>query len=209
MEYYEMEMRIMPQVDVFLSPSVQEFNVGVGDYGTEEERMNQITDVVAYELQRNGLTVARNSPDQRLAQVVAQANALSPRAYVAIHSNALNGTARGPLILVDRFLGKGQTLADDIYSCLSAITPAPGFGVREAYSAFNGQGYFELRYPETPAVLIEVSFHDNPDDAKFIVENIVEIGIAIAKGILRFFGKPYTPDSPEALARLRQQYDRR
>ena len=58
----------MSTVDVFLSPSVQEFNLGVGDYGTEEARMNQITDVVAYELERNGLTVARNSPEQKLSQ---------------------------------------------------------------------------------------------------------------------------------------------
>lgn len=198
----------MSTVDVFLSPSVQEFNYGVGDYGTEEARMNQIADVVAYELKRNGLTVARNSPEQKLSQVVSMANSLSPRAYVAIHSNALDGTTRGPLILVDRFVGKGQALANDIYSYLSAITPAPGFGVREAYSAFNYQGYYELRYPETPAVLIEVSFHDNPEDALFIQQNIVEIGIAIARGILEFFGKPYTPDTPENLDRLRREFDR-
>ena len=49
--------------DVYISPSLQEWNVGVGNYGTEEQRMNQIADVVQYELERHGLTTARNTPD--------------------------------------------------------------------------------------------------------------------------------------------------
>ena len=31
---------------VFLSPSTQEFNVGYGNFGTEEYRMNRIGDIV-------------------------------------------------------------------------------------------------------------------------------------------------------------------
>ena len=31
---------------IFLSPSTQEFNVGYGDFGTEEYRMNRIADIV-------------------------------------------------------------------------------------------------------------------------------------------------------------------
>ena len=32
--------------DVYLSPSVRHFNRGYGTYGTEEERMNLIADIV-------------------------------------------------------------------------------------------------------------------------------------------------------------------
>ena len=31
---------------VYLSPSVQENNIGIGNYGTEEKRMNEIADIV-------------------------------------------------------------------------------------------------------------------------------------------------------------------
>lgn len=55
--------------DVYLSPSVQDWNVGYGNYGTEEQRMNQIADIVAYELDRNGLTLVRNEPSQTLQEI--------------------------------------------------------------------------------------------------------------------------------------------
>ena len=45
--------------------------------------------------------------------------------------------------------------------------------------------------PVAPAALAEVSFHDNPEDARFIVDNMEEIGQAIARGILDYFGMPY------------------
>lgn len=84
------------QPTFMLSPSVQDWNVGYGDFGTEEQRMNQIADVVAYELDRNGLTLVRNDPSQTLQEIVAQSNAISPKIHVAIHSNAsANGKARG------------------------------------------------------------------------------------------------------------------
>ena len=65
--------------DVYISPSVQHFNVGYGDYGTEEQRMNQLADALQYELERNGVTTARNNPDMTLAQVVADSNRVNPR----------------------------------------------------------------------------------------------------------------------------------
>ena len=71
-------------IDVYLSPSLQEWNLGYGNYGTEEERMNQIADIVAYELQRHGLSVARNRPEMSLAEVVAESNSLNPRVHVAV-----------------------------------------------------------------------------------------------------------------------------
>lgn len=177
--------------DVYLSPSVQDWNVGVGNYGTEEERMNQLADVVQAELERNGLTVARNSPSMTLREVVADSNAVSPRIHVALHSNAYNGNARGAEVYAHRFGGNAENLARDIYGYLSDVTPVEDLGVKEGYKMFNGQGMYELRRTTAPAALAEVSFHDNPADAQFIMDNMQEIGQAIARGILDYFGMPY------------------
>lgn len=194
--------------DVYLSPSVQDWNVGYGNYGTEEQRMNQIADVVAYELDRNGLTFVRNEPSQTLQQIVAQSNALSPRIHVAIHSNAsASGNARGPSVYVHKFGRDSERLANDIYDQLLAIAPTDGLGVNEGYTAFGGQGYYELRRTRAPAVLIEVAFHDNPEDAQYIIDNIYELGVAIAKGILEYFGRSYRPDSAENIAYLQRKYN--
>ena len=54
---------------VYLSPSIQEGNIGYGDYGTEEKRMNEVCDVTQKHLFRHGLTVFRNRPDMTLKHV--------------------------------------------------------------------------------------------------------------------------------------------
>ena len=193
---------------VYLSPSVQNWNVGYGTYGTEEERMNLIADVVEYDLDRHGVEVVRNTPDQTLQQIVAQSNQVRPDAHVAIHSNAsANGTARGPEVYVHKFNSNAQILANDIYAQLLAIAPTDGFGVKEGYTAFNGRGYYELRRTSAPAVLVEVAFHDNPADADYIINNIYELGVAITRGILEYFGIPYREDTPENINYLRSQYN--
>ncbi len=192
----------------YLSPSVQEWNVGYGGYGTEEYRMNRIADVVAYELDRHGVEVVRNDPSQTLTQVVAQSNAVAPDVHVAIHSNAsATGTARGPEVYVHKFGGASQALANDIYAQLLRIAPTDGLGVKEGYTAFGGKGYYELRRTVAPAVLVEVAFHDNPDDAAFIIYNSYEIGVAIAQGILEYFGIPYRPDTADNINYLRAKYN--
>ena len=197
-------------VQVYLSPSVQDWNVGYGNYGTEEERMNLIADVVEYELERHGVTTARNAPDQSLQEIVAESNAIGPQVHVAIHSNAsATGSARGPSVYVHRFGGEAQQLANDIYAQLVAISPADGLGVREGAGAFGGKGYYELRRTRAPAVLVEVAFHDNPADADFIINNIYAIGVAIAKGILEYLCVTYQPDSADNIAYLRAKYDGR
>lgn len=73
---------------VYLSPSVQSWNVGYGNYGTEEQRMNLIADVVQYDLERHGVQIVRNNPEQSLREIVAESNAVGPDIHVAIHSNA-------------------------------------------------------------------------------------------------------------------------
>ena len=194
-------------VDVYISPSVQEWNVGYGNYGTEEQRMNLIADVVDYELKRHGLSTDRNSRDMTLAEVVRDSNSVNPKVHVAIHSNASNGQARGAEVYTHRFGGEGEELARYVYDEIENIAPTPGLGVKEGYSTFNGQGMYELKRTTAPAVLAEVAFHDNPEDAQFIIDNIYEIGNAISKGILDYFDIEYVEDTPENAAYLKNRYN--
>lgn len=194
--------------EVYLSPSVRHFNLGYGTYGTEEARMNLIADVVELELVRNGLTVARNDPDYDLTATVADANAQNSDIYVAIRSVSRPVGQRGSLVYYYRPNTNGQRLAEEIAFFLSQVTPAEDAGTMEGASAYGGLGYYELRRSRPPAVIVEIGNHSDPQDADFIINNVYEIGVAIARGILAYFGLPYEPRSEEQQAALREEYNR-
>lgn len=192
--------------EVYLSPSSQHFNKGYGGYGTEENRMNFIANVVEYELARNGVTTERNSPEMSLTEIVADANAKSPDVYVAIQSQSADATMRGSEIFYYKG-GNGQRLASDIFNYLEPLTPVEDIGLSDGSLVFGGLGFYELRKTKAPAVIVMVGFHDNPEDAEFIIDNTYQIGVAIARGILDYFGIEYKEDSAEAIEQLKAEYN--
>ncbi len=174
-------------VKVYLSPSTQDGNVGEGNYGTEEQRMNQVADVTQQVLERHGVKVFRNKPEWPLSQVVTDSNNKNPDIHFAIHSNA--GGGRGCEVYCHKFGGQGEKLARAVYERLSPLTPTVDRGVHEGFNFYGeGKHMYELAYTNAPAALIEVGFHDNEQDEIWIVSNIEVIGKALAKGILDYFG---------------------
>lgn len=183
---------------VYLSPSTQENNIGVSDYGTEETRMQSVCDVVQEHLLRHGITVFRNRPEMTLSQVVADSNRKDPTIHFAIHSNANTGISRGCEVYCHRFGGEGERLARLVYAELEPLTPTKDRGVKEGLNHFGqGKPLYELAKTTAPAALVEIAFHDNPDDAKWILANIEPIGIALAKGILNYFSVPFVEENKE------------
>ncbi|WP_333871161.1 N-acetylmuramoyl-L-alanine amidase [Desulforamulus putei] len=179
---------------VYLSPSTQEKNIGYGNYGTEEQRMNEVADVTQRVLEGHGVTVYRNKPDWTLAQVVADSNAKRSDVYFAIHNNT--GGGRGCEVYCHRFGGNGEKLARAVYEELSPLTPTDGRGVKEGYNLYgHGKHMYELAKTDAPAALVETAFHDNPEDEEWIISHIAVIGTALAKGILKYFNIPYKEDS--------------
>jgi len=168
---------------VYLSPSMQENNTGVLNYGTEEARMNQVADVVQRVLQSHGVDVYRNRPEWSLGQAVNDSNRVKPNLHFCIHSNA--GGGRGAEIYAYAPGGEGEKAAKLIYAEIAAITPTADRGVK-----FNPSLY-ELRNTNAPAALVEVAYHDNAEDATWIINNIEAIGIALAKGVLKYLGIQY------------------
>ena len=165
---------------VYLSPSTQERNIGVGDYGTEEKRMNEISDMVKSVLQKYGIKIYRNNPLWDLRKVVEDSNLKKPDLHVAIHSNA--GRGNGCEIFAYSVGSKGEKAAKVIYPEIERITPTKDRGIK-----YNTELY-ELRETNSPAVLIEIGFHDNEREAVWIVENLETIGRSIAIGIIKYFG---------------------
>lgn len=170
---------------IYLSPSAQEYNIGYGDFGSEEYRMNRIADLVEKMLKNQGYTVYRNNPNEKLSQIVRESNEINPDIHVALHSNASGDgfNAQGPEIFANRPNTPGDRLANLIYNEIMQIYPDPTKGRGVLYTS----SLYEIIRTNAPAVLLEVAFHDNPDDAEWIINNESQIAQAIVNGINSYF----------------------
>lgn len=170
---------------IFLSPSAQEYNIGYGDYGSEEYRMNRIADIVEKMLREQGYTVYRNNPNEKLSDAVRRSNEVNPDIHVALHSNASGEgfSAQGPEIFANRPNTPGDRLANLIYNEIVQIYPDPTKG----RGVLHTSSLYEIIRTNAPAVLLEVAFHDNPEDAQWIIDNESQIAQAVVNGINSYF----------------------
>jgi N-acetylmuramoyl-L-alanine amidase len=170
-------------VKFYISPSTQEHNVGVGKYGTEEKRMNEIADVVCKCLTASGVQYFRNRPEMTLGEVVRDSNSKKVDFHFAIHSNA--GGGQGCEVHIFQKGGEAERFAKIVYSRISALTPVADRGIQVSPQLY------EVNKTLAPTALIEVSFHDDSKDATFIVDHIHQIGVELAKGICEFAKTPF------------------
>ena len=182
---------------IYLSPSTQEYNPYVNT-GTEESWMNRLADAMEPILDASGIRYDRNTPDMTAASSIAASNAGRYDLHLALHSNAAGdsgaGSQRG--ILAFYYPGSywGRRAAQILAEGLKAIYPLPDL-VRAEPSTSIG----EVRRTRAPAVLLELGFHDNPQDAAWIVNNIEAIAANLVRSLTVYFGIPFFPaSSPRA-----------
>ena len=177
----------MPRV--YLSPSLQEYNLYVNG-GTEEEITNLIADAMEPYLLASGIEFTRNRPEMSLGEAIAASNAGNYDLHFAIHSNAAPESLAGKLQGVDTYYfynsPYGKEMADIVTENMKQVYP-DGEKVQSVATATLR----ELRRTNAPAVLVEVGYHDNIEDAQWIKENIDQIAKALAKSIADYFGVPF------------------
>ena len=172
---------------VFLSPSAQEFNPYV-DGGNEEYYMNVITDAIEPYLTASGISFGRNDPDKSFTDAVRLSNAGQYGLHLALHSNAapeqFAGMLRGPDIYYNPADPESRRAADLIADEFRKIYPEPQL-VDVRPTDFLG----EVLRPNYPSVLVETAYHDNPEDAAWIVNNFDAIARALANATQELIGE--------------------
>ena len=156
---------------LFLSPSVQEYNPYVNGLGSEEYFMNLVADAMEPYLISSGITFTRNNPDDTLSQAIALSNAGNYDFHLALHSNAapasLAGQLRGPDVYYYTASREGYRAAQIFENNLRVIYPDPSLVNTVASTTLA-----ELRLVRAPSNLIELAYHDNIQDATWIISNI-------------------------------------
>lgn len=182
---------------IYLSPSTQEFNPYYGG-GNEEYYMNLIADAMEPYLAASGIQFVRNTPEMTAASSIAASNSGVYDLHLALHSNATaagNGTVRGSEVYYFPSSSEGKRFADILAENLKMIYPLPD-RVRTVPTTSLG----EVARVRAPGVLVEIAYHDNPQDAQWIRENIDRIAQTIVLSLTEYFGIPFNMPVPITVA---------
>lgn len=160
----------MPRI--YLSPSTQDWNPYVDGSGSEEYWMNLLADTLEPYLYANTISFVRNTPEMTAASSIAQANSLGGfDFYLALHSNASGegqaGKNRGIIVFYYPTSSDGKRAAELFAAQLRMVYPLPAKVTTQATTTLG-----EVRRPRYPANLIELGYHDNYDDARWIENNL-------------------------------------
>ncbi len=182
---------------LFLSPSTQEFNIYYDGSGSEEYYMNLIADYMEPYLTASGITFTRNSPEGTVGDSVRLSNAGNYALHLALHSNAAGTANSGRQTGSDTYYYptsvNGKRAADIIVENLKKIYPDP-----QKVRALPTTMLYELNNTRAPSVLVELAYHDNPQDAEWIKNNLRAIAENLAQSVADYFGLPLiTPTQPQ------------
>ncbi len=178
----------MPKL--FLSPSTQEYNIYYDGNGSEEYYMNILADLMEPYLSASGIAFIRNDPEGSVGASVRKSNEGDYGLHLALHSNASGsanvGGQRGSDFYYFTGSAEGKRAADIFVTLFKGIYPIP-----EKVRALPTTTLYEVKNTVSPAVLAEIAFHDNPEDAEWIRQNTDTIARTLSEGVARFFGVPF------------------
>ena len=176
---------------IFLSPSTQEYNAYVNDLGTEEEWMNHLADAMEPILFASGIQYTRNDRDQTAAAAIRASNAGNYDLHLALHSNASGegqaGQNQGIIAFYFPGSARGMRAAQFLANGLKAIYPQPNLVRTEPTTTIG-----EVRRVRAP---VELGFHDNEEDAQWIVSHIQAMAASLVLSLTEYFGIPFFPSS--------------
>ena len=179
---------------LFLSPSTQEFNPYVTTQN-EEYWMNLLADRMEPYLLASGIGFTRNDPDQNAAAAIRLSNAGTYDFHLALHSNAAPPEKSGQIRGVDFYYyptsADGLRMAEILTEEIRKIYPLPEL-VQPRPTTLIG----EVRRTRAPSVLAELGYHDNPEDAQWIEDNLDRIAQSLVRGVCEYFGVPFIEPSP-------------
>lgn len=183
------------QKKIYFSPSDQTRNTYAVGNTNEAAQCRQIALYAVEAAKRCGfdaITDAVSGGDDAMDKRIQQSNSWGADVHIPIHTNAYNGTVAGTRMFCYAIPGTGYDICKSVMAALAPITPGGSDNITTARFA-------EILRADAPTVYIEVGFHDNAEEAQWIIDHKREIAEAIVKGLCSYYGVAYAaPESQPA-----------
>ncbi len=147
----------------------------------ESDVVKSVADLVEHYLVNAGIEVVGNLQHDDLDAVTEAANESNADVFISIHCNACNGDANGTEVWYYAGSHAGEELASCIQSQIIDALDIVDRGTKGAKPGVNG--LYVLSNTDAVAVLVELAFIDNEDDAALLRDNQDDFARAIARGV--------------------------
>ena len=171
---------------IYISPSSQPANTYAVGGTNEQEQCRKIGAALNDALKRCSFD-SKVGLSGTMYTRVAESNAFGAEAHSPIHTNACDGKVAGTRIIISKRGGEAEELAKAILDELGPITP----GDSDNISVNNG--LYEIYATKAVCVYIEVGFHDEPEEAQWLIDHGNEAAEAICRGYCKHYGVEYVP----------------
>ena len=176
--------------EIYISPSSQPANTYAVGNTNEQEQCRKIAAALKKVLDRCGFE-SYAGLDGNMYTRVAESNKLGVDLHLPIHTNAFDGKVAGLRIMVYKKGAEAEQIAQAIMNTLAPITPGTSDGISVQ------PGLYEIKNSNAICVYIEVGFHDNKEEAQWIIDHTQDIAAAICKGLCDHYGVAYNDAVPE------------
>ena len=169
---------------VYLSPSLQEYNPYI-DGGNEEYYMNLIADAMEPYLRASGIDFqakrSRYDAESGNCRFKQGQSRFAPCNSQQCRSRGSAGKYTGADIYYYPTSSNGKRFAEILQKNYKDIYPEPN-----DVDIIPTTSLAEVRRTKSPSALIEVAYHDNPEEAQWIRDNINAIGRNLAKSVAEY-----------------------
>lgn len=169
---------------IYISPSSQPANTYAVGNTNEQEQCRKIAAALEKELDRCGFN-AKAGLSGTMYTRVAESDNMDADLHLPIHTNAFDGEVAGLRIMIYKKGGEAEQIAKAIMETLAPITPGTSDGISAQPQLY------EIKNSNALCVYIEVGFHDNPEEARWLIDHTQDIAVAIAKGLCNHYGVKY------------------
>ena len=174
---------------IYISPSSQPGNLYAVGNTNEQVQCRRIAAALKEKLDRCGFATMAGLGGTMYTRV-AESNRWGAELHLPVHTNAFDGKVAGLRIMVSRLGGEAEQVAKAIMNRLAPITPGTSDGISVQ------TGLYEITNSSALCVYLEVGFHDEPQEAQWIIDHTDEIAEAIARGLCNYYGVAYVEDAP-------------
>ena len=172
---------------IYISPSSQPENEYAYGNTNEQAQCNKIALATVKALKRCGFEAKTNTNGTMYSRA-SESNEWGADAHIPIHTNAATRNVKGTRLFSYDNKNEGYKICVSVMETLAPITP----GTSDSITSAN---FYEITATNAPCCYVEVAFHDNVEEAKWIVEHTDEIAEAITKGLCNYYGVKYVAPS--------------